>query len=95
MRYRYTVLLERGETEDVWVATVPALPGCATQGATMDEVLARAQEAVEGHVESLRALGEPVPVTTYVVGSPWKNRTFVRLDTDRPGLHGVGEGTLP
>ncbi len=32
--------------------------------------------------------------TTYVVGNPWKNWLFVRLDTDQPGLYGVGEGTL-
>ena len=32
--------------------------------------------------------------TTYVVGNPWKNWLFVRLDTDQDGLYGVGEGTL-
>jgi galactonate dehydratase len=32
--------------------------------------------------------------TTYTVGNPWKNWLFVRLDTDQPGLFGIGEGTL-
>ena len=32
--------------------------------------------------------------TTYIVGNPWKNWLFVRLDTDTPGLYGLGEGTL-
>ncbi len=32
--------------------------------------------------------------TTYIVGNPWKNWLFVRLDTDVPGLYGVGEGSL-
>jgi galactonate dehydratase len=32
--------------------------------------------------------------TTYIVGNPWKNWLFVRLDTDVPGLYGIGEGTL-
>ncbi len=32
--------------------------------------------------------------TTFVVGNPWKNWLFVRVDTDQPGLYGVGEGTL-
>jgi galactonate dehydratase len=32
--------------------------------------------------------------TTYIVGNPWKNWLFVRLDTDQDGLYGVGEGTL-
>jgi galactonate dehydratase len=32
--------------------------------------------------------------TTYIVGNPWKNWLFVRLDTDEPGLYGIGEGSL-
>ena len=32
-------------------------------------------------------------VTTYLVGNPWKNWLFVRVDTD-DGVHGVGEGTV-
>jgi len=32
--------------------------------------------------------------TTWIVGNPWKNWLFVRLDTDQPGLYGIGEGTL-
>jgi len=32
-------------------------------------------------------------VKTYLVGNPWKNWLFLRLETDE-GLHGVGEGTL-
>ncbi|MFM9105653.1 MAG: mandelate racemase/muconate lactonizing enzyme family protein [Chloroflexota bacterium] len=32
--------------------------------------------------------------TTYIVGNPWKNWLFVRVDTDTPGLYGIGEGTL-
>jgi len=32
--------------------------------------------------------------TTDAVGNPWQPRRSVRLDTDQPGLFGVGEGTL-
>ncbi len=32
--------------------------------------------------------------TTYIVGNPWKNWLFVRLDTDQDGLYGVGEASL-
>jgi galactonate dehydratase len=32
--------------------------------------------------------------TTYIVGNPWKNWLFVRLDTDVDGLYGIGEGTI-
>jgi galactonate dehydratase len=32
-------------------------------------------------------------VTTYIVGNPWKNWVFTRVDTD-VGVHGIGEATL-
>lgn len=32
-------------------------------------------------------------ITTYLVGNPWKNWLFVRVDTDE-GIHGIGEGSL-
>ena len=32
-------------------------------------------------------------VRTFLVGNPWKNWLFVRVDTDE-GMYGVGEGTL-
>ena len=32
-------------------------------------------------------------IKTYVVGNPWKNWLFVRVETD-DGIHGIGEGTL-
>jgi galactonate dehydratase len=34
-----------------------------------------------------------VDVRTYLVGNPWKNWMFVRVDTDE-GIHGLGEGTV-
>jgi galactonate dehydratase len=34
-----------------------------------------------------------VDVETYLVGNPWKNWLFVRLNTDE-GIHGIGEGSL-
>ena len=34
-----------------------------------------------------------VEAKTYVVGNPWKNWVFVKLETDE-GIYGIGEGTL-
>ena len=44
-----------------FTVTVPALPGCITQGESIDECLAHAQEAIELYIEDLVASGEPVP----------------------------------
>jgi predicted RNase H-like HicB family nuclease len=44
-----------------YFVTVPALPGCFTQGATLEECRVRAVEAIETHIAGLEQDGEPVP----------------------------------
>jgi predicted RNase H-like HicB family nuclease len=41
------VVVHDAEEEGFW-AEVPAIPGCATQGETMEELLANLHEAIEG-----------------------------------------------
>lgn len=57
----YTVKIEAAEEGGYW-AYVPALPGCFTQGETLEQVIAMAKEAIEGFVECLAAHGDPIPV---------------------------------
>jgi len=59
---RYTVLLDPDLEEGGYTVTVPALPGCITQGDTFEEAVEHAKEAIEGFVAALAKLGEPVPV---------------------------------
>jgi antitoxin HicB len=58
---KYTIILEHSEEEGGYTVVVPALPGCVTQGETIDQCIERAREAIEGYIESLRAAGEPIP----------------------------------
>jgi len=57
---KFRVILEPDE-DGVFVATVPSLPGCVSQGSTRAEALHNAREAIEGYLESLRDRGEPIP----------------------------------
>ena len=57
---RYRVLIEQDE-DGVFVAEVPALPGCISQGATRDEAVRNIREAILGYIESLDAHGDPIP----------------------------------
>lgn len=57
---KYRVLLQQDE-DGVFVAEVPALPGCISQGTSREEALANIREAIEGYLESLRTHDEPVP----------------------------------
>lgn len=44
-----------------YVAEVPALPGCVSQGKTHDEALANIKEAIEGWFEVMEAKVVPPP----------------------------------
>ncbi len=57
---RYTVVLER-EEDGGYVASVPALPGCVSQGDTRAEALKNIREAIALYVEDRRDVGDPVP----------------------------------
>ena len=57
---KYRVLIEQDE-DGVFVAEVPSLPGCISQGATRQEALAGIREAMALYLESLQAHGDPIP----------------------------------
>ncbi len=57
---RYRVLIEHDE-DGVFVAQVPSLPGCISQGATRQEALSGIREAITLYLESLAAHGDPIP----------------------------------
>ncbi len=57
---RYRVLIEQDE-DGVFVAEVPALPGCISEGHTRAEVVENVKEAIAAYIESLEAHGEPIP----------------------------------
>jgi predicted RNase H-like HicB family nuclease len=59
---RYAVVIEKGESN--YSAYVPDLPGCVAVGDTIEETQREIQEAIEFHLEGLRADGLPVPEPT-------------------------------
>jgi antitoxin HicB len=61
---KYTIILEPDNEEGGYTVTVPALPGCITQGETIEQCIERAREAIAGYIESLIADGELVPKET-------------------------------
>ncbi len=63
----YTIVIETAGGN--YSAYVPDLPGCITTGATVEETVANMREAIELHLEGMRADGDaiPVPSTTAAV----------------------------
>lgn len=57
---KYTVILEKGR-ESGYVAHVPALKGCVSQGNSREEAVSNVKEAIEAYIEVLIEDGLPVP----------------------------------
>lgn len=57
---KYRVLIEQDE-DGVFVAEVPSLPGCISQGETREQAVGNIREAIALYLESLAAHDEPVP----------------------------------
>lgn len=57
---KYRVVIQQDE-DGMFVAEVPSLPGCISQGTTRSEALKNIQEAVQAYIESLQKHNEPIP----------------------------------
>jgi predicted RNase H-like HicB family nuclease len=74
MAMKYTVILEKGR-ESGYVAHVPALRGCVSQGDSREEAISNIKEAIEVYIEALLEDGLRVPTE---VG---KETVEVQVDT--------------
>jgi len=59
--YKFTVVVERDE-DGLYVASVPLLQGCYTQGETYEEALENIKDAIKLHIEARKEVGEPIPI---------------------------------
>ena len=49
--HKFTVIIEKDESEQ-YVSDVVELPGCHTQGKTIDQLMERTREAIMAYLES-------------------------------------------
>ena len=58
----YTVILTPAQPDERgYSVEVPILPGCFTDGKTVEDAICNAKEAVEGYILSLMDDGLPIP----------------------------------
>ena len=62
----YTVIVHEAEEGGYWV-DVPVLPGCYSQGETIEEAMKNVEEAIEVHLEGMKTSmintgGRSVPI---------------------------------
>lgn len=58
MRFRVIITLDE---DGYYVAEVPALPGCISQGKTREEAISNIKDAIAGYLASLKKHDEPIP----------------------------------
>jgi predicted RNase H-like HicB family nuclease len=59
--YTFSIVIEKEEEDEGYLAHSPTLPGCCSNGKTIEEARRNIREAVRQHVTSLLAHGQPVP----------------------------------
>lgn len=57
---KFLVYLKPAE-EGGYIVNCPQLPGCVTQGETVDEALVMIRDAIRGYIASLQKHGEVLP----------------------------------
>jgi len=56
----YTVIIEPAD-DGTFSVYVPDLPGCISTGRSREDAIDSIREAIQGHVQTLRDLGENIP----------------------------------
>lgn len=59
--YDFTIIVEYQPEDESYLVSVPALPGCYTEGRTLEEAKVMARDAVQAYCTSLLKHGEPIP----------------------------------
>ncbi len=62
----YPIAIAPGDDQHAYGVTVPDLPGCFSAGDTLDEAIAKAKEAITGHIELMVELGQDIPAVSTV-----------------------------
>ncbi len=59
--YTFEIVIEKEAEDDGYAAYSPTLPGCFSNGKTIEEAKRNIREAIQQHIEALLAHGQSVP----------------------------------
>ncbi len=59
--YKYEVIIYWSNEDDAYIAEVPELPGCASDGKTHEEVLKNIKIVIDEWIETAKSIGRSVP----------------------------------
>ena len=58
---RYEIIIFWSAEDETFVAEIPELPGCTAHGATQEEALQSAKDAMQLWIDTAEEFGDPVP----------------------------------
>lgn len=58
---RYEIIIFWSTEDEAFVAEVPELPGCIAHGATQEEALINAKQAIHLWIDTAKEFGDPIP----------------------------------
>lgn len=59
--YTFEIVVEKEADDQGYSAYSPTLPGCFSNGTTVEEAKRNVRDAIQQHIASLLAHGQPVP----------------------------------
>jgi predicted RNase H-like HicB family nuclease len=65
--FTFEIVIEKEAEDEGYTAYSPTLPGCVSNGRTIEEAKRNIREAIQQHVESLLAHGAPIPQHEHLV----------------------------
>jgi len=61
LKYKYRIYIYWSEEDNAFIAEIPELPGCMSDGETYEEAIKNAQEAIEIWIETAKEIGREIP----------------------------------
>ncbi len=58
---KYQIIITWSDEDQAFIAEVPELPGCASDGATYHEALTNVEVIIQEWIETAKDLGRPIP----------------------------------
>ena len=63
MNKKYELIVYWSKDDNSYIVEVPELPGCAAHGATQEEALANAKQAMQLWIDTAKEFSDPAPET--------------------------------
>lgn len=65
--YTFEIVIEKEAEDEGYAAYSPTLPGCFSNGKTIEDAKRNIREAIQQHIETLLAHGQPIPQNEHLV----------------------------